>query len=117
MPNFLYIDANSEESEHNTVASPTTGTLATNYTSATPAGNDLTGNITVVTGATAPVAGAVCNVTFTNPFAKAPASIQLTGQLGAYPTAITANGFTLNFATAPAVSSTYTVYYAVPNYG
>lgn len=113
MANYNVTDSNGETTNHFTP--PTVSNPRTNWTTPTVAtsASDIGGQITVTTSATAPAAGAVIDVAFGQTFGNPPKAILVTQQLGGYPTAITASGFTLNVATAPAISTAYIFHFLV----
>jgi hypothetical protein len=103
---------------------PTTGTLITHITSATLAGNDFAGTISVVSDSTGVAANAgICTVTFATVRTTAPIVIlvNLTGGAAGtttypgtwYAGAVTTTGFTVMNSLLTTASSTYLIGYVV----
>lgn len=88
------------------------GALAANYTLNASTASDNSGVVSVTTGATAPAVGTVLTVTFAVPYVNPPAVV-IGGPLGVYATAVTATGFTITVASAPAINTTYAFAYMV----
>lgn len=83
--------------------------------------NDTRGTFTLtpVTGGGAQAAGAVANVTFSNPYSVAPANVIVTAMnqagpaaVGAFATGVTANGFTISTPLL-VTANLYTISYLV----
>lgn len=91
----------------------TVGNPRVNWTAPSISGTDFAGTVTATTGATAPAAGAVADVTFRNPYSSPPKCVDVGGQLGAYASNVTANGFTINSIAAPAINTAYNFNYLV----
>lgn len=91
----------------------TIGNPRANWTAPSINGTDFAGNVTATTGGVAPAAGPVADVAFKVPYTAPPKCVDVSGQLGAYASNITANGFTINAIAAPAINTPYNFNYIV----